>query len=42
MNVPDRNLSAAPKKAFRVAVTHWSVVKTHKIYVLVTHLKTAN
>ncbi len=36
MNVPDRNLSAAPAKAFRVAVIHGSVVKTNKTQVLVT------
>ena len=41
MNVPDQNLSAVPKKALRVAVTHGSVVKTHKIDVLVTHVKHA-
>ena len=39
--IPDQNLCAAPKKACRVAVTHGSIVKTHNIDVIVTHVKPA-
>ncbi len=40
-NVHDQNLSAGPKKACRVAVTHESVMKTYKIDVIVTYVKPA-
>ncbi len=41
MNVPGQNLSSTHRKACMAAVTHGSVVKTHKIDVLKTHVKPA-
>ncbi len=38
-DVPDQNVSAAPKRAWKVAVSHGGVVKINKIDVLVTHVK---
>ena len=41
MNVPHKNLSAAIRIGLKGAITHVSVVKTHKIDGLVAHVKPA-